>query len=45
MHAPPASAQPFAVQQMRASKVEGDATVAEAFDRLAVEPLGNRVVA
>src|SRR5580693_9010583 len=30
---------------MRASKVEGDAAVAEAFDRLTVEPLGDRVVA
>ena len=30
---------------MRASKVEGDATAAEAFDRLAVEALGERVIA
>ena len=40
-----ASAQPFAVQQMRASEVEGDATAAEAVDRLAVEALGDRAVA
>ena len=40
-----ASAQPFAVQQMGASEVEGDAAVAEAFDRLAVEALGERAVA
>src|SRR4029077_7643698 len=43
--AAPASAQPFAVEQMRASEVEGDPTVAQAVDRLAVEVLGERVVA
>ena len=43
--AAPAPAQPFAVQQMRASKVECDATVAQAFDRLAVAALGEPVVA
>ena len=43
--APPAPAQPFAVQQMRASEVEGDATAAQAFDRLAVEALGEPIVA
>jgi len=43
--APSAAAQPFAVQQMRAGKVDGDATMGEALDRLAVEALGDRVVA
>src|SRR4029077_3389385 len=40
-----AAAQPFAVQQMGASEGEGDATVAEPFDRLAVEAFGDHVVA
>src|ERR1700733_12453952 len=38
--APPAPAQPFAVEQMRAGKVESDPTAAQAFERLAVGAFG-----